>query len=337
MTDYYSLDDTLAGRVTQSGVVGAFVASPDYVSSRPARALVKLGLLAGGGALVAVLNSFDEDPDNDPAVMVDQLRQSIGHIGHRAGPDSDTPAGDFSVDSPTRTWAIIVAAAVVILMTVRVDAAVQRRIAALPAEARCATAEHPARCGRGRRVLRRRRGLPPPAPGSRPGGDGVTVLAVVDKQDDTVVVWHVQTSADGPSASGILSGAWILGDGEVDPARLDDLLTDATVLPTDGDGLTLEQIRQAIDNSLAEITAAATAARRGQRLAHPAAFHGPRAARSGRAGRGLPRRAGRTHRLDLGHGRRRPRRGVAHHRGAATLPEVPAGAVRGGDPALPLP
>ncbi|WIM71103.1 hypothetical protein [Corynebacterium suedekumii] len=130
MTDYYSLDDTLAGRVTQSGVVGAFVASPDYVSSRPARALVKLGLLAGGGALVAVLNSFDEDPDNDPAVMVDQLRQSIGHIGHRAGPDSDTPAGDFSVDSPTRTWAIIVAAAVVILMTVRVDAAVQRRIAA---------------------------------------------------------------------------------------------------------------------------------------------------------------------------------------------------------------
>lgn len=89
----------------------------------------------------------------------------------------------------------------------------------------------------------------------------MTVLAVVDKQDDTVVVWHVQTSADGPSASGILSGAWILGDGEVDPARLDDLLTDATVLPTDGDGLTLEQIRQAIDDALAEITAAATAAK----------------------------------------------------------------------------
>ena len=89
----------------------------------------------------------------------------------------------------------------------------------------------------------------------------MTVLAVVDKQDDAVVVWHVQTSAGGPSASGILSGAWILGPGNVDPARLDDLLADATVLPAEGDGLTLEQIRQAIDEALTEITAAATAAK----------------------------------------------------------------------------
>lgn len=57
------------------------------------------------------------------------------------------------------------------------------------------------------------------------------VIAVVDKRDAAeLVVWHVQTSPDAPSASGVLSGAWILSEAEVNPARLTDLLRDTVVL-----------------------------------------------------------------------------------------------------------
>ncbi|QGU03512.1 hypothetical protein [Corynebacterium comes] len=130
MTDYYSLDDTLAGRIAQAGMVGTAVALPDYLSSRPLRALVTAGIGVGGAALVAVLNSFDEDPDNDPALMVDQLRRSIGDIGSVPGPESDTPPGDFSTASPLKTWTVIVVALLVIVALVRLDAALQRRIVA---------------------------------------------------------------------------------------------------------------------------------------------------------------------------------------------------------------
>lgn len=130
MTDYYSLDDTLAGRVAQAGLVGTAVALPDYVRSGPARALATGAVLVGGAALVAVLNSFDEDPANDPAVMVDQLRRSIGAIGAVPGPESDTPPGDFSTASPATTWTVIIIALLAIFALVRLDAAVQRRVVA---------------------------------------------------------------------------------------------------------------------------------------------------------------------------------------------------------------
>ncbi len=128
MTDYYSLDDTLAGRIAQAGLVGTAVALPDYVRSGPARVLATGAVVVGGAALVAVLNSFDEDPDNDPAVMVDQLRRSIGDIGSVPGPGSDTPPGDFSTASPATTWTVIVVALLVIFALVRLDAALQRRL-----------------------------------------------------------------------------------------------------------------------------------------------------------------------------------------------------------------
>lgn len=128
MTDYYSLDDTLAGRVAQAGLVGTAVALPDYVRSGPARVLATGAVVLGGAALVAVLNSFDEDPGNDPAVMVDQLRRSIGDIGSVPGPGSDTPPGDFSTASPATTWTVIIVALLVIAVLVRLDAAVQRRV-----------------------------------------------------------------------------------------------------------------------------------------------------------------------------------------------------------------
>ena len=85
------------------------------------------------------------------------------------------------------------------------------------------------------------------------------VIAVVDEQDDITVVWHVQTSPDAPSASGILSGAWLLGAGEVDPDRLADLTADALVVHTGSDGL--ERIRRGVVRQLTEYRAAAKAAK----------------------------------------------------------------------------
>jgi len=128
-TDFYTLDDTLVGRLTQAGLVGTAVALPDYLRSGPLRALAVGGLLVGGGALVAVLNSFDEDPDNDPRLMMDQFRRSIGDIGSVPGPESDTPPGDFSTATAAQTWTVILVALLVIAVLVRLDAAVQRRVA----------------------------------------------------------------------------------------------------------------------------------------------------------------------------------------------------------------
>lgn len=88
---------------------------------------------------------------------------------------------------------------------------------------------------------------------------GARVIAVVDEQEGMTAVWHVQTSPDAPAASGLLSGAWLLGPGEIDPDRLGDLTADAHVLHTDGDGLAV--IRAGVEKRLAEFKAAAKAAK----------------------------------------------------------------------------
>jgi len=85
------------------------------------------------------------------------------------------------------------------------------------------------------------------------------VIAVVDRQDATTAVWHVQTSPDAPSASGILSGAWLLGPADVDPGRLADLTAGTHVLETGGEGL--EEIRRGVKKQLAGYRAAAKAAK----------------------------------------------------------------------------
>lgn len=61
------------------------------------------------------------------------------------------------------------------------------------------------------------------------------VIAVVDAGEARTVVWHVQTNPDFSSPAAILSGAWVLseGDGDVDPDRLDDLLTGTVVARTE--------------------------------------------------------------------------------------------------------
>lgn len=73
----------------------------------------RLATLAAGVGAVAVINSVDDDPNNDPAVVFDRVKQRIGDIGDQPGPSSDTPAGDLG--SPVRTWAVVggVVAAVV--------------------------------------------------------------------------------------------------------------------------------------------------------------------------------------------------------------------------------
>ncbi|AGF71273.1 hypothetical protein [Corynebacterium halotolerans] len=124
-TDFHP-DDLLAGRLIQAAVTGASVAMPDYISSRAVRAAVTTVIGVGGGVLIGYLNTRDEDPDNDPAVVADRMRQSIGDIGSPGGPGSDTPAGALNLDSPVRTWLILAAAVALIVLSLRLDAVVRR-------------------------------------------------------------------------------------------------------------------------------------------------------------------------------------------------------------------
>jgi hypothetical protein len=88
---------------------------------------------------------------------------------------------------------------------------------------------------------------------------GHPVIAVVDRQGEMTVVWQVQTSPGSPS--GIMSGAWLLGPGEIDPARLGDLTAGTHVLDVDEDGEGLGAIRAGVEKRLAEYKAAAKAAK----------------------------------------------------------------------------
>ena len=104
---------------------------------------------------------------------------------------------------------------------------------------------------------------------------GHRVIAVVDKQGEMTAVWHVQTSADAPAASGLLSGAWLLGPGEIDPARLVDLTAGAYVLDTGGDGLRV--IREGVEKRLAGYQAAAKDAVEANPQLKPVRFAAPEA------------------------------------------------------------
>lgn len=126
-TDFYSLDDTLAGRLTQAGIAGVSLALPDYVSSRIARFLINALLAAGGLGLVAYFNAVDEDPNNDPAVLLDRMRQEIGDIGQKGGPESDTPVSDLG--SPLRTWLIMGTALLAAVLLSRLESKGRARLA----------------------------------------------------------------------------------------------------------------------------------------------------------------------------------------------------------------
>lgn len=112
--DNYSLDDTLAGRITQAGLAAGFVAVPDYVSSRGAEIGLRAAVLGVGVGLVAYLNAAEELPEDEP--------------------DAYAPPED--VASPATTWAVIgaVAAGIAGLAAVedRVARALYRRGSSRP-------------------------------------------------------------------------------------------------------------------------------------------------------------------------------------------------------------
>lgn len=87
--DAFNLDNTLTGRLAQAGITGISLSLPDYVESRMGRFLLNTLITIGGAGLVAYFNSGAENAGNDPAVLMDQMRQEVGDIGKQAGPDSD--------------------------------------------------------------------------------------------------------------------------------------------------------------------------------------------------------------------------------------------------------
>lgn len=123
-TDFNSLDDTLAGRLAQAGIAGVSLALPDYIHSRLGRFLANAVIVSVGVGLVAYFNSTDEDPNNDPAILVDRIRQGIGDIGQEAGPDSDTSLREAG--SPLKTWLIILGALLAAVAVSRLEASGRR-------------------------------------------------------------------------------------------------------------------------------------------------------------------------------------------------------------------
>lgn len=122
------IDDTLPSRIAQAVGAAAFMAVPDFVHSRPARWLVRGGIAAGTVGLVAFFNSIDEDPNNDPAVIVDRVKQRVGDLGVGDGPESDEVFGEF--DSPLKTWGILGAGAAITAAGVKVATATNKVVAA---------------------------------------------------------------------------------------------------------------------------------------------------------------------------------------------------------------
>lgn len=82
--------------------------------------------------------------------------------------------------------------------------------------------------------------------------DQYPVLAVTDRRPEHTVIWHVQTD---PAAAAVLSGAWL-----ADAAQTATLLTDAVELEVGTDALV--RLHQAIVTDLAQLRAAATAAKK---------------------------------------------------------------------------
>lgn len=123
--DTFSLDNTLAGRLAQAGITGVSLSLPDYVDSRIGRFLLNTLITVGGAGLVVYLNPQDENASNDPAVLVDRMRQEVGDIGKKAGPDSDTGVRE-EVSSPLKTWLVIIGALAAAVAITRLEAAGRR-------------------------------------------------------------------------------------------------------------------------------------------------------------------------------------------------------------------
>lgn len=104
-TDVFTLDETLAGRLTQAGMAGVSLALPDYVSSRAGRFLLNTLITLGGVGLVAYLNSIDQDPRKDPARVMGRMRQEFEQARQQDASDEDTPA--VTSGSKLRMWLVL--------------------------------------------------------------------------------------------------------------------------------------------------------------------------------------------------------------------------------------
>lgn len=107
--DYNALDDTLAGQLAQAGFIVAMFAVPDFVQSRGGRAAAWTGLAAANLAIIAVINSFDEDPRNDLTAAVERAPGETG--------------------APAQTWAVLGAGAAVFAASALLTASFCRSVA----------------------------------------------------------------------------------------------------------------------------------------------------------------------------------------------------------------
>lgn len=89
-TEYNTLNDSLAGRLAQAGVGAAITALPDYVSSRTLRALIDVILGSSLGAALIYSNAQDDDPNNDPAAVFEDISA-------------------IDLGGPVKTWAAVIA------------------------------------------------------------------------------------------------------------------------------------------------------------------------------------------------------------------------------------
>ncbi|HCG2962537.1 TPA: hypothetical protein NJT28_001191 [Corynebacterium striatum] len=61
--DNYALDDTLAGRITQSAAAGLMLSFPDWIKNKTALGITYVFSFIGFGALVAITNAQREDEE----------------------------------------------------------------------------------------------------------------------------------------------------------------------------------------------------------------------------------------------------------------------------------
>lgn len=112
--DNYALDDTLAGRITQSAAAGLMLSFPDWIKNKTALSITYVFSFIGFGALVAITNAQPEDEEpqaEQPPVEHPQAEQN---------------------DSDLKQWAVF--AAVILLfvlggfINVKVSQAVVKRL-----------------------------------------------------------------------------------------------------------------------------------------------------------------------------------------------------------------
>lgn len=117
--DNYALDDTLAGRITQSAAAGLMLSFPDWIKNKTALSITYVFSFIGFGALVAITNAQREDEEPQAE------QPPVEH------PQAEHPQAEQN-DSDLKQWAVF--AAVILLfvlggfINVKVSQAVVKRL-----------------------------------------------------------------------------------------------------------------------------------------------------------------------------------------------------------------